>query len=118
MRRIIFIFAIISLLLAACQTATPQASPESDAGAEPTAATLAATAPVKGSDNATGIPASTAAPADLEPVSADSPGCTVQSPFPTPGPTEQSLFPPVGDRDWVTGPSSAQVTFTEYSDFQ
>ena len=45
-------------------------------------------------------------------------GCTVVSRRPTPGPTQQSIFPPVGENDWVKGPTDAQVTIIEYSDFQ
>ncbi|MEW6716949.1 MAG: hypothetical protein AB1345_05570 [Chloroflexota bacterium] len=45
-------------------------------------------------------------------------GCTLISPRPTPGPTERSLLPPPTEDDWIRGPESATVTFTEYSDFQ
>lgn len=116
MRQVILITALLALLLAACQGATPQITEGAEVGNSPTAAASATTAPVAEDPN----PAeeSTATPSAMEPVSSDSPGCTVSSPFPTPGPTEQSLFPPPGEKDWVQGPTSARVTFTEYSDFQ
>jgi cyclophilin family peptidyl-prolyl cis-trans isomerase/protein-disulfide isomerase len=44
--------------------------------------------------------------------------CSAVSVLPTPGPTEASMFPPPSEKDWIIGPDSAVVTFTEYSDFQ
>ena len=101
----------LSLLLSACQgrqatgetpvsPVTPVVTPETFAATPPPSSQLA------GSPDAT----SAAAPGQAA-------NCTVVSIIPTPGPTEQSLFPPVGAGDWTQGPDTADVTFTEYSDF-
>ena len=112
-KTLLIILLLAVMALTACQSSTP--TPAQTAGVEevpviqaPTPTTLS-----KG----TSTPAQ---PTQVEsvPASEDSPGCVVSSPFPTPGPTEQSLFPPPGERDWMKGPESATVTFTEYSDFQ
>ncbi len=105
MTRFALYFVLFSLALTACQGATPLPN-------QTETATLAATSP------ATATLPATSTPGGKAPTSSESPGCVVQSPFPTPGPTEQSLFPPVSASDWVKGPASATVTFTEYSDFQ
>lgn len=97
MKRTAILLCLISSFLAACQNATPTPV---------TAPTVAATQPA------------TLTPEGKNLVNATYSGCVAQSPFPTPGPTEQSLFPPVSAKDWVKGPDSATVTFTEYSDFQ
>ena len=104
MKRPFLLLVLLALLLVACQGATPTTE----------AAPQTATVPASATPPAT----STTVPGDASLASSDSPGCVVQSPFPTPGPTEQSLFPPVNDKDWTQGPESAMVTFTEYSDFQ
>lgn len=105
MTRITTLLLLISMTLAACQSAT---SPTSQGEMLPPTATstVAATRPA------------TQTPESKSLTNAPSPGCVVQSPFPTPGPTEQSLFPPLSAKDWAKGPDSATVTFTEYSDFQ
>jgi hypothetical protein len=123
MRKTVLIIGFIGLLLAGCQGSPPQAEEGKSTRQAPPSAAYSATTPTASATagdiaTRTQTPASTTTPNGKEPVSASSPGCTVRSPFPTPGPTEQSLFPPAGDKDWVTGPESAQITFTEYSDFQ
>lgn len=105
MRQITILLLLISMTLAACQSAKPPIS-QGEIFPPTATATIAATRPA------------TQTPESKTLTNAPSPGCVVQSPFPTPGPTEQSLFPPVGAKDWVKGPDSATVTFTEYSDFQ
>jgi hypothetical protein len=105
MKRPLFLTLILAFLLVACQGATPLPAPTE-------AAPQTAIVPPTASATSTTIPEETAL------ASGNTPGCVVQSPFPTPGPTEQSLFPPVSDRDWTQGLESATVTFTEYSDFQ
>ena len=112
MRRIFPIMVFASLLLSACQASTPQATVQPSATPEPTTAATTAT------KAATHTPVSEATASSMELTAGSSPGCTVQSPFPTPGPTEQALLPPTGVNDWVAGSESAQITFTEYSDFQ
>ncbi len=117
MRKIIPVFLLLALLiLSACQSSTP--APVESEGSEPSPVVQAPT-PTDLPD-ATSTPAQPAetTPAGSVTMSGDTPGCVVQSPFPTPGPTEQSLFPSPGEKDWVKGPDSATVTFTEYSDFQ
>jgi len=48
--------------------------------------------------------------------------CTViSSAISTPSPTDEALnalVPLVNEDDWVEGPTSAEVTFLEYADFQ
>jgi hypothetical protein len=116
MRRIIPIMVLVSLLLSACQAAAPQATLQPSGTLRPTAVVPAATATT--AKPSTNTPESKSTSSSLELASGSSPGCTVQSPFPTPGPTEQALLPPIGINDWVVGSESAQITFTEYSDFQ
>lgn len=115
MRRIIPILVFAIFLLSACQASAPQETPLPSDTPEPSAPlpeAAATTAPP-----ATNTPQSKSTSSSLE-LTGGSPGCTVRSPFPTPGPTEQSLFPPTGEGDWVAGSQSAQITLTEYSDFQ
>lgn len=95
------------LLLAACQGQAAAPTPAAEAMLTATTALIATAAPTE-----------TIAPTSAYPTSAAPPGCTVVSPRPTPGPTEESLFPAVSEADWVLGPSDAQITLTEYSDFQ
>jgi hypothetical protein len=116
MRRIIPIMVLVSLLLSACQAATSQATLQPSGTPRPTASAPVATATI--AKPSTSTPESKSTSSSLELASGSSPGCTVQSPFPTPGPTEQALLPPTGINDWVVGSESAQITFTEYSDFQ
>lgn len=113
-KTLLMMLLLMVLALSACQSSTPP--PAETASVEnptlvdtPTARAAGTSTPVQ--------PAETAA-SDTAPVSGNTPGCVASSPFPTAGPTEQSLFPPPGERDWVKGPDSATVTFTEYSDFQ
>jgi hypothetical protein len=103
MKKSILLLACLGLLLAGCQGYTTQAL-------TPTLTPLVAVQ--------TMVPVlPTNLPTQVE-MAAVAPGCTVISPKPTPGPTQTSLFPPPAAGDWVTGPVSATVTLTEYSDFQ
>jgi len=115
-KTLLFVLLLAALLLTACQATTP--APAETEGAEPAPVVQASTSTAL--PRGTSTPAQTAETSPVENVTVrdDSPGCVVQSPFPTPGPTEQSLYPPPGERDWIKGPDSAAVTFTEYSDFQ
>jgi len=45
-------------------------------------------------------------------------GCTVATLLPGADPEVESLFPPIGETDWIRGPSDAAVTIVEYADFQ
>jgi hypothetical protein len=117
MRKSLYILAglaaLLALVLGACtgqsQVVTP--APTGDPAAKPTASRAVAQATPSRTS-----PAGTATA--VSGVDASSPGCTVQSPFPTAGPTEQSMFPAPGEDDWTLGPADAQTTLTEYSDFQ
>ncbi len=111
MRRIIPILVFASMLLSACQASTPQATVQPSAMLEP------ATAVPTAEKAATHTLESKATTSSLE-LTGGSPGCTVQSPFPTPGPTERAMLPSTGSNDWVTGSDAAPITFIEYSDFQ
>ncbi len=115
-KTLLFILLLAALVLAACQSATPTPAQTSAVEAAPVAQAATLTELSKGTS--TPEQSGETAPTGSVPASEDSPGCVVQSPFPTPGPTEQSLYPPPGERDWIKGPDSATVTFTEYSDFQ
>lgn len=117
MRKIFPVFLLLALLiLSACQSSTP--TPAETEGVEPALVVQAPTLTDLPKETSTPAQPAETAPSGNETVSEDTPGCVVQSPFPTPGPTEQSLFPPPGEKDWMKGPDSATVTFTEYSDFQ
>lgn len=105
MKRIAILLFLITFFVPACQNTTPPAGQKGTA-ISVTSTSVAATQ------------SATLTPEGKNPVNDASAGCVVQSPFPTPGPTEQSLFSPVSAKDWIKGPDSATVTFTEYSDFQ
>jgi hypothetical protein len=107
---------VLALLLTACQSAA--STPPETAGVTQVPAVQASTPTGLSRSTSTPTRAVETTPVRMAAASEESPGCTVQSPFPTPGPTEQSLFPPPGEKDWIKGPDSAAVTFTEYSDFQ
>jgi hypothetical protein len=111
MRYAILLILVLALLLTACQSSTPSPAETTVVEDAPTVQVPTPTVLSRGTSTPT-------QPVEVAPVSEDSPGCVARSPFPTPGPTEQSLFPPPGEKDWVKGPDSATVTFTEYSDFQ
>jgi len=106
MRKTILTMLIgLAVLVSACQS-TPGGSPVQTTTAAPQSPT-------------------TMEPPSAQPTSLPTQGaqlaaakCTVVSGLPTPGPTEQSLFPPPGSGDWMVGPDTARLTFTEYSDFQ
>jgi hypothetical protein len=116
MRNYSLVMIILVLLLTACQATTP--APAETEVAEPAPVVQASTPTAFPRGTSTTAQTAETPPVENVTVSDDSPGCVVQSPFPTPGPTEQSLYPPPGERDWIKGPDSATVTFTEYSDFQ
>lgn len=110
--RLLILFVLLALALAACNGANPggevltlEPQATEPGAAEGTPAAGATTAP--GGETG-GQTAAVSAPA----------GCTVVSLEPTPGPTEQSAFPPIGPDDWVQGPAEAAVSFVEYGDFQ
>ena len=116
-KRIFFITILFTLVLTACQGASPTTT--GDASSAEAVATATEAEPTKGpvptEEKASSQP--TATEADI---STDSPppGCTVVSPITGPEPTAESPFPPVSDDDWVVGPEDAAVTFIEYGDFQ
>ena len=92
LKRIIYLFILISLILSACA--------QNRGGVVPTSAQ-------------TGGGATIQAPKGAKP-----PGCTVVSHPATPDPTQQSLIPPPSKEDWSQGPEEAYVTIIEYGDFQ
>jgi ABC-type uncharacterized transport system auxiliary subunit len=67
--------------------------------------------------SSTGTPAAATQPAATPTAGVSGARCTVVSQSPTASPTDTSQFPPVTDADWIRGPASAKVTFTEYGDF-
>lgn len=114
--RLLIMLLFVVLALSACQSSTP--TPVETTSIENTATAQVNTPTALAGETSTPVRPAETASSDSAPVSGGMPGCVASSPFPTPGPTEQSLFPPPGERDWVKGPDSATVTFTEYSDFQ
>lgn len=115
-KALLILMLLAVLALTACQASTP--TPVGTADVEEVPAQQASTPTLLSRGTSTPTRPAESTQAGSAPVSEDSPGCVVSSPFPTPGPTEQSLFPPPAERDWMKGPESATVTFTEYSDFQ
>jgi cyclophilin family peptidyl-prolyl cis-trans isomerase/protein-disulfide isomerase len=103
LKRIVLLFALLAVLLAACGGA---ASTAPGAPARTSTATLipaqASTLPPQAT--ATAQPTPTPIPG----------GCQVVSLLPAGDPT----FPPVTAADWTRGPADAAVTILEYSDFQ
>jgi hypothetical protein len=105
-KQITFIFLLLTLVLAACQSA----------------GTTTATGEAFGT---TPVPTEEVAPTAITPqaseATADSSGeastaqCTVVSSLTG---SEESPYPPVSDEDWITGSATAEVTIIEYSDFQ
>jgi hypothetical protein len=109
LRKFSILLFLLAFVLVACQASTPTQ-------AEPTEAPVATTLP-QPSDT----PELEKSPTPTEAMVSEgesSPGCTVESPFPTPGATLQSIFPAISESDWVIGPSDAHVTLLEYGDFQ
>ena len=113
--KILIVIVLAAFLLGACQpanTATPgEAVQEPELTTAPAAdqqAAISTTAPE--------VEAATAEPLALagEPMS----GCRVTGSQLEPDPTLVALFPAVNEQDWVIGPSDAQVTILEFSDFQ
>jgi hypothetical protein len=103
-RRVLFLFLLLTLALAACKPAGQTGTVTAGPGKAP--------ATTAGSTTSLKQPATLAVPAQEAKV----PGCTVVSFLPTPDPT--SLFPPVSSDDWYHGPLTATVKIIEYSDFQ
>ena len=92
-KRLLLVFMVIALLLAACAQAEPD---------EPVA-----TATLAEIEQAT------------QPVDAGSPArCFADSREATPDPTAEALLPPITVADWSTGPDDAHVSIIEYGDFQ
>jgi len=115
LRRLIFFWIWIPLILAGCQSNAPAITP-TDSQIESASSRR---------DQTASPPAPTSAKTETTPIAqaevdtTEQPaGCTLVSPRPTPGQTERSIFPPVSDLDWVYGPEDAGITLTEYSDFQ
>jgi hypothetical protein len=102
LKKIIVLMVILSVFLAACQSAASEPTAESPVEPETTSTDLPPlpeVSPTPGSEQAT------------EQAEAN---CTVVSRQPPAGSTE----PLVTDNDWTQGPDDAAVTFIEYSDFQ
>lgn len=132
-KKALILLLFLAFMVSACQgapasqtvTETPagEASPpETQVKGEVPTSTPANSPANTPANTATSVTASvaTSAPDSTQPpaTSGATIQCTVVSQMPTPGPTEQSIFPPISASDWVTGPDTAAVTFTEYGDFQ
>ena len=100
MRKYLFFFIIIAvLLLSGCLPETQ---------ASPTTTVTAKASQVPKTDLS--LPTEVAVP-----VSAN---CTVKTLRPTPGATAQTVYPPITGADWSEGPANAKITIVEYGDFQ
>jgi hypothetical protein len=123
----VILLLLLAVLLAACRGETAQPDPTavaslteaasltttqtSDEFSSPSTTQAAESEATAGSEGAQLEPPTPAGPAAP-------PGCTVVTFLPAPDPTAQAAFPPPGENDWVQGSETAQVTITEYSDFQ
>jgi cyclophilin family peptidyl-prolyl cis-trans isomerase/protein-disulfide isomerase len=96
----LIIILSVAVILSACSQSTPPDSGAPSGQDEPNVS----------QPTRTPVPARNPAAIDM--------ACEVVGIAPTPGPTEISMFPAVGEDDWVMGNSSANLTITEYSDFQ
>jgi hypothetical protein len=115
-KRIYFITILFTLLLTACQGASPTTTEEPSLVESAPTATKADPTQVPATE-AKSSPQATASEVDTF-TGSSPPGCTVVSPITGPEPTQDSPFPPVSEDDWVVGPEDAAITFIEYGDFQ
>lgn len=114
LKKLLIFAVLISVFLAACQSAAGSPTTQPSATAEPQEDTPTAAS----SPTVETAPTATQEEPTEQVENPQEANCTVVSRQPTPGPTEQSIIPPVSESDWTHGPEDAKVTIIEYGDFQ
>jgi hypothetical protein len=115
-RPFMILLLLLAVLLSACRGETPQPDSTAVASLAVTQTSEEFSSPSTTQAAAVSEAEQLESPAPAGPTAP--PGCTVVSFLPAPDPTAQAAFPPPSENDWVQGSETAQVTITEYSDFQ